>query len=450
VVVSARQRTRLEDWSWYDAVPPGRYSFLAVLSQVAIAQDRAAWRWRVDVAVPLLLGLPADAVQAAPAGQLGLGGSYAAASGGTSTATGVIVRQAFVEWRPVGGAMKVGRFEFSDGAERIPADAGLAAMKAQRIAQRLIGPFGFTHGQRSMDGLHAFVKIGASQVTIAAMRPTSGVFTVTRAGRSLPIDVGYASIVRGVRTQRSEVDGRLFGVWYDDNRELVSTDNRPQGVRAIDARGIEVATLGGHLVGVRRVGTTRLDALSWLAVQRGRWGTQSHRAKAYAVEAGVQRTSWPGAPWARVGAYASDGDVDAGDAAHGTFFQVLPTPRLYARFPFYNGMNIREQFATLAVTPRKTLTLRTGVHRLNLTQPSDLWYAGGGAFDDRAFGYVGRPTRGGRSLGAVVEGAVEWKPRRWLSAELFVGTNVRNDAAVQVASWTNGSRFSYAELTLSR
>jgi len=30
------------------------------------------------------------------------------------------------------------------------------------------------------------------------------------------------------------------------------------------------------------------------------------------------------------------------DDQHNTFFQVLPTPRVYARFPFYNLMNNKD------------------------------------------------------------------------------------------------------------
>src|SRR3712207_7868095 len=37
--------------------------------------------------------------------------------------------------------------------------------------------------------------------------------------------------------------------------------------------------------------------------------------------------------WVRAGYFRGSGDGDAADDRHHTFFQVLPTPRIYARFP---------------------------------------------------------------------------------------------------------------------
>ncbi len=92
------------------------------------------------------------------------------------------------------------------------------------------------------------------------------------------------------------------------------------------------------------------------------------------------------------------GDHDPNDSAHGTFFQLLPTPRLYARFPFFNLMNSTDGFGELILRPSKRLLTRIDVHSLHLADPNDLWYQGGGAFQPTTFGYVGQPGGGRRGL----------------------------------------------------
>jgi len=59
----------------------------------------------------LILGLPSDAVRPAPAGQLGLGGTYYyAANDQKESVAGVFVRQAWLRWARNGHAVRAGRF----------------------------------------------------------------------------------------------------------------------------------------------------------------------------------------------------------------------------------------------------------------------------------------------------------------------------------------------------
>ena len=43
--------------------------------------------------------------------------------------------------------------------------------------------------------------------------------------------------------------------------------------------------------------------------------------------------------------------------------QILPTPRPYARFSFWNMENNRDLFAAVNVSPASRLTLRSELHR---------------------------------------------------------------------------------------
>jgi hypothetical protein len=99
-------------------------------------------------------------------------------------------------------------------------------------------------------------------------------------------------------------------------------------------------------------------------------------------------------PWIRGGHFYFSGDGNPANDTHGTFFAVLSTPRVYARFPFFNEMNNRDLFADPMLRPGKNLVLRTDVHGLWLVNSHDLWCTGGGAYQPRTFGFSGRPSNG--------------------------------------------------------
>ena len=105
----------------------------------------------------------------------------------------------------------------------------------------------------------------------------------------------------------------------------------------------------------------------------------------------------------RIGHFYGSGDNNPTDGRHETFFQVLPTPRVYARFPFYDLMNDTDDFAQLWIRPHPRITLRTEFHNLRLSDSHDLWYLGGGAFQQGTFGYTGRPSSNHRALANIVD-----------------------------------------------
>jgi hypothetical protein len=116
----------------------------------------------------------------------------------------------------------------------------------------------------------------------------------------------------------------------------------------------------------------QLDALAWVALQTGSWGNLNQRAGAFAAEAGWQPRilAWL-KPWFRAGYDYGSGDKNAGDSTHGTFFQVLPTPRIYARFPFFNMMNNRVCCRLLLRTHPGTRPSRSDVHSLSLASRNE-------------------------------------------------------------------------------
>jgi hypothetical protein len=333
-------------------------------------------------------------VAPAPQAALGLGANYFQSNG--TWAASIFPKTAFIRFKHYGGAgnsLRLGRFEFIDGAERSTKNSTVNQLKAQRIAHRLIGNFSFAHVGRSFDGgtFDSNTKYGT--LTLMGARATRGVFHVDGLGE-LDVDTAYAGFSRATKKDDSG-EWRVFAISYHDGRRLLKTDNRSAVIRAGDINNIRIGTFGGHVVQTFALGKDAkgkkgsngtLDFLAWGAGQIGQWGNLDHRAYMVALEAGYQfPTAWK--PWLRGGWSRASGDGNNADNTHGTFFQILPTPRIYARFPFYNQMNNDDAFGELILRPHKQVTIRTDIHSLRLAEASDLWYAGGGAFEKTSFGY---------------------------------------------------------------
>jgi hypothetical protein len=453
VVPIASLRLRAESWDWFDAGAEGRYAFGAAHLRLGAARETGRYGWRVEFASPALVGLPTDAVLPAPAGQLGLGAAYHAANDNRRAAIGGFAKQVFVRVGAAsaarGHALRVGRFEFSDALEWTPRDPTLAEVRRTRVSQRLIGPFGFTHGQRSFDGAEYTHRTPTQGFTAVAFRPTSGVFDVD-GSRSLNVDVIYAALNRSVGRPASPADLRLFVLRYDDRRGTVPVDSRPLAARQSGSRRIGVTSVGGHWT--QRLGHADrpVDVMVWGVRQWGQWAGLTHGAGALAVEAGWRDLRSTRRPVVRVGVVRSSGDPDPTDDQHATFFQVLPTPRAYAPFPFHNLQNIEEVFvaAESRIAPR--VTLRASAHGYRLRQGADLWTLGGGAFDAGSFGYAGRPANGATGLGQAVTVSAAWQPSPRLQFEVFAAQATGGDVTAASYGAARPARLVYLETTLRR
>ncbi|MBM3790437.1 MAG: hypothetical protein FJW35_08825, partial [Acidobacteria bacterium] len=172
--IGGQVRSRLEMWDWFGGSPGSSYAYSGNILRLSLEKPGRSVDWKLELAAPVLLGLPDDAILPAPAGQLGLGGTYYGANGRSRNAAMIFPKQAFVRLRNLGGSdrhsLRLGRFEFIDGSETTPQNRTLAALKRSRIQQRLIGNFGFSHVGRSFDGLHyAYDAPGANFTVVAAL-----------------------------------------------------------------------------------------------------------------------------------------------------------------------------------------------------------------------------------------------------------------------------------------
>jgi hypothetical protein len=298
----------------------------------------------------------------------------------------------------------------------------LATVIQTRISSRLISNFTFAAVQRSFDGVQLTANSGQNQVTFFGARPTQGVFQV-KGMDELDVDVYYGAYTRSVSTKQSAGELRVFALGYIDHRTLVlKTDNRPTPVRKADLGKIEIATWGAdyaHVFNTTDAG--KFDFLVWGVVQTGSWGNLAQRAGAFVGEAGWQPPVVVLKPWVSAGYSYGSGDGNPNDSRHGTFFQVLPTPRQYARFPFYNMMNNEDLYASLNLRPVPKLALRSEVHTLRLASASDFWYSGGGAFQPQTFGYTGRPSNGNRGLANVWDFSADYPITHSFSTTFYYG-----------------------------
>jgi hypothetical protein len=339
-----------------------------------------------------------------------LGPTYFLANNGSGT-VGLFAKQGFLRVKGLFGdkpsSLRFGRFEVIDGSETTPKDATLASLKRERIAHRLIGTFVFSHVGRSFDGVQYVRGLPSTNITLIAARATRGVFQVNGWGE-LDTDILYGAFTHAVG-KTSPGEFRVFGLSYHDGRRILKVDNRPATAIAADQHNIRITTVGGNYSQTAKAGTGTLDMLAWGAWQFGSWGVLNHNAGAIALEGGYQ-PKLKLKPWFRGGYAYSTGDDNPNDGDHGTFFQVLPTPRIYARFPFFNMMNNTDRFGELVLRPHPRWTIRTDAHFLRLSNKHDLWYSGGGAAQQvKVFGYSGRPSHGIQSLANLYDVSADYQ-----------------------------------------
>lgn len=451
VTFTGSLRARLYVWDWFQS-PTGenQYEYSGNLLRLNFSEKLNSWDWDAEFAAPILLGLPSKATDPAPQAALGLGSNYFSANGGRSNAAMIFPKQLFLRFDDLGGeegqSLQLGRFLFLDGSELTPKDATLATVKRDRISQRLLGDFGWSDVGRSFDGLHYSFSTPSNNFTFVAAVPTRGVFQVDGWGWN-DVAFGYAAYTHEWGSGRHSADTRFFALEYDDWRPDLKVDNRPLAVRATDTENILIDTFGGHSIHAIRTDTGTIDLVAWGAVQTGRWGTQRQRAYAFDFEGGWQPKVLSAVrPWLRAAYTEGSGDGNPKDDTHGTFFQVLPTPRPYARFPFFNMMNTEDLMGTLILRPHSKVTVSSEYHSLRLTNANDLWYSGGGVYQPWTFGYVGRSTFGRRSLGNLYDTSLEYRANRSVTFTAYLGYTQGLAAMEQIYKTDKDGRFGYLEL----
>src|ERR1041385_1461752 len=213
VIVTGSLRSRAYFWNWFEpAAGDNTYQYSASLLRVSVSQNRGSWDWNAEFAAPLLFGLPSRATGTGPQqGALGLGANDFAANSGHNNAAMIFLKQGYVRFDGLGGdkrqTLKLGRFEFMDGSELAPKNSTLATLKRDRVAQRLIGNFGFSDVGRSFDGVHYAFATAKDNVTFVGAMATRGVFQTDGWGWNR-VGFGYTSYTRQSGAGRHSADTR--------------------------------------------------------------------------------------------------------------------------------------------------------------------------------------------------------------------------------------------------
>ncbi len=429
LTMSGWMRTREYVWSFFQAGPVGgttyenRYNYQSNLLRLGLGYRIEGVRIYAEAEAPALINLPGNAIAPAPQGLLGLGANYYQPHRQGSSFN-VFLKQGFVEFGErvlKGFDIKGGRFEFNEGQDLMPTDPQLQWLVNYQISQRLIGNYQFSDVMRSFDG--AVARYGNANWNVTAMYgvPTRGVFDIYGMDEIRKTDVVYTALNAQGAHRYGNALGRVFFIWYDDNRGLVPVDNQPPAAAAANLGAIGIETVGADAATTVRIGPGTADTLIWGAYQFGSWGSQSQQAWAAVAQVGYRFGEAPWKPWLRFIYQMTSGDSNPNNDVHGTFFQILPTPRFYALNPIYNMMNNIDAGTELILMPLEKLESRTTMHALWLSSAYDRWYSGGGAFDSHLFGYTARPSFGKSYLGTELDTGFLWKASRYLTIGMFVG-----------------------------
>jgi hypothetical protein len=443
------ERARVLGWEWF-AAPPYRnsYRYGESLLRFGASQTVANWDWRLEATQATIISAPLDAVSSVTAqGQLGFGGTYYASNGNSRYPAALFLKQGFARYNfgEPDTNLRIGRFEFFDGLETKPKNPTLAWLQPNRVAQRLIGNFGFSEAQRSFDGVDGHYGRGSWDITAMAARSDQGVFNMN-GNPELNVDVQYLAFSKS--DWKDRFLWRAFAIGYHDGRTgITKTDNRPLAIRQVDHQNIRIGTYGGNFLTAVPAGPGQFDVVGWGALQNGQWGYLDQRSGAATVEGGYQLLHVPTTPWLRGGWYWSSGDNNPGDKKHGTFVELLPTPRGYARFPIYNLMNLKDGFVQIIDRPSaKKWELRSDLHWLQLASRKDLWYQGGGAFDNKVFGFTGRPSNGHSSFLTLADISSDWHATPYLDLNAYYAHAVGKSVIGSIYPANSRGQLGYLEL----
>ena len=111
-------------------------------------------------------------------------------------------------------------------------------------------------------------------------------------------------------------------------------------------------------------------------------------------------------------------------------------------------MNTRDTHAAAILRPHSRVTLSNEFHALRLSNPNDLWYLGGGAFQPWTFGYIGRAAGGARSLANLYDLSVDYRFHPAVSLNGYFGYAQGLAATRAVYPEGQDARLGFLELTV--
>jgi|ERR1051326_8580607 hypothetical protein len=102
-------------------------------------------------------------------------------------------------------------------------------------------------------------------------------------------------------------------------------------------------------------------------------------------------------------------------------------------------MNVEDRFLQFKAVPHRKLAVRSELHSVRLSSGRDLWYDGGGAFEQGSFGYLGRPSGGSRRIGTSLDLSADFALSDHTTVSLYGGIG-RGDAVAAFVFSAGGRR----------
>lgn len=454
-------RLRWEKWNAFESETggDGDYDFTANQLRLGLKADRPTWGFHVAGQYTRLWSLPDDA-NAAPM-TVGTGPLYyihaaRASSGhtnGREDTWDVYVKYLNASLKNIGDSglgLTVGRMGYDSAMETLSGNPKIDWIKRARLNARMIGEFGWSHFQRSFDGARVTWDAEPGQLSLAGFRVTQGGFADDANKSMQDLEVMAAAWTSKVGKILPWGETQLFAYKFNDDRS-VSTRPDNSGLGATRGQNIDVQTFGAHWAAAHPCGAFECDFMVWGAWQHGNWFAQSHHAAAYALETGFQMKETPWKPWFRIGWNWSSGDDSVNDSKHGTFYQMVPTARIYSFTTAYNLMNNTDAFVQVMLAPTPKTNVRADLHKIWLTDEDDMWYAGAGPTLSTSpiNGYTTRASGSDDSLGTVVELTVSHQFTPMVGVELYYGHMMGNDVVDNLFNKSDDLDFFLAEVRLS-
>ncbi len=352
------------------------------------------------------------------------------------------VRQLFGEARLDSESwLRVGRQDLKNASAIGYEEGNWKYLKNKRLSQRLLGGVGWTHGERSYDGVSARMAQAGHVLHLYAAEPTTGVFEIDRGYKRQKhvIFGGFDwTVERGTWCENTELGAFFIG--YSGDRDAGK-------VAGLDGE-IEVYTFGFSSLGVYPVGPGNLDVILWGALQVGQYVDDidptaaiklrrlDQLAGAGIAEVGYQLPDVWGKPWLRTGVNFATGDSDSGDGDRNTFFNILPTNHLYYGYADALAFsNLVDLLVQLKLSPLPKLGLELVFHQFWLYTQDDSRYFGSGAFAKDSLGYKTSGSNGSNNVGQEIDFVVNYKVNKHLGlmagvAHLFGGNVLSRNATL--------------------
>ncbi len=423
------------------------YDYFFTRTRLAIALRNPYIHAYVQAQDVHMWNLPESSIAPAPQGALGSGATYYSHAKSDFDHS-LIIRQAYLDFPKLflkGLSTRIGRFDYADGQEVTYKDnPKVTWLKNTRLSDRMLGAFDWSSYNRSFDGLQAKYDRKNFNLYVSVTHPTQGGYENNAQKTISSINLGNITGTIKYGGWLKNTEARIFYYYYFDHRNIPTT----LGQSGLKDGPIRINTFGTHWLHTESTKSGVFDMLFWGALQDGKWGAVDHKAWAAAIEGGFQFTKIRWKPWIRGGYFASSGDSDATDGKHETFYQMLPTARKYALFPFYNLMNNEDLFIQTILKPKEAFSIRADLHSLSLQNSHDLWYMGAGPTQSSGtiFGYTGRPSNNQSGLATVLDISPSYTFSKYLSANLYYGHVFGRDVLKSIYPKNSNGDLFYIEM----